>query len=34
MKFHLQTSLEIFDKDSVDKIQSKKYKQIKMPMAV
>ena len=25
MNFHLQTSLEIFDKKSADKIQSKKY---------
>ena len=25
MNFHLQTSLEIFDKNSADKIQSKKY---------
>ena len=34
MNFHLQTSLEIFDKDSADKIQSKKYKQIKSPKSV
>ena len=26
MNFHLQESLEIFDKNSADKIQSKKYK--------
>ena len=25
MNFHIQTSLEIFDKNSADKIQSKKY---------
>ena len=25
MNFHLQTSFEIFDKNSADKIQSKKY---------
>ena len=25
MNFHLHTSLEIFDKNSADKIQSKKY---------
>ena len=29
VNFHLQNSLEIFDKNSADKIQSKKYKGIK-----
>ena len=31
VNFHLQKSLEIFDKSSADKIQSKKYKGIKVP---
>ena len=31
VNFHLQKSLEIFDKNSADKIQSKKYKGIKVP---
>ena len=30
MNFHLQTSLEIFDKNSADKILSKKDKEIKV----
>ena len=34
VSFYLQKSMEIFDKDSADKIQSKKYQQIKRPMAV
>ena len=33
VNFHLQTSLEIFDKNLADKIQSKKYQQIKRPTA-
>ena len=31
VNFHLQKSLEIFDKNSVDKIWSKKNKEIKVP---
>ena len=34
MNLHLQTSLEILGKNSTDKIQSKKYEQIKSPMAL
>ena len=31
VNFHLQKSLEIFDKNSADKVQSKKDKGIKVP---
>jgi hypothetical protein len=31
MNFHLQTSLEIFDKNSADKIWPKKYKEVRVP---
>ena len=34
LNFHLQKCFEIFDKNSADKIQSKKYQEIKSPMAV
>jgi hypothetical protein len=32
--FHLLNSLKSFDKNSADKLQSKKYQHIKNPMAV
>ena len=31
VNFHLQKSLEIFDINSADKIQSQKYKEVKVP---
>ena len=31
VNFHLQKSLEIFDRNSADKIQSQNYKEVKVP---
>jgi hypothetical protein len=31
LNFHLQKCLEIFDKNSADKIQSKNYKEVNLP---